>query len=161
MAWRTFGHYTYTLESGAQTTNTYPSGVNSVKLGYVSDRTSTPVDVTLDTSTGVQGTATINFNQAFNTDRTLKIKNVTTGNLGLTSSDPSGFAGTDANGTFRIALGLNGQAQRSISDGAGGSYSIAKGSNLTAAVTVLLLMQAPSVTWTSLLATMTLISKCT
>ena len=135
VAWRTFGHYVY--ERGGDTTeNTYPSGVNSVKLGYVSNRTDNPIDVTLDTSTGVQGTATLDLGQAFNTSRTLKVKKVTGSNLNLTGSDPSGLSGTSANDTFRIALGLNEREKRLLSDGAGGSYDIPAGQSVSADVAV-------------------------
>lgn len=135
VAWRTFGHYVYE-RNGDTTENTYPSGVNSVKLGYVLDMTSTPIDVVLDTSTGAQGVASVDLVPMFNTNKTLKIKSVARGNLNLTSEDPRGYSGTTANQTFRMALGLNGQAKRNLSDGAGGSYGVAAGEGVSADIAV-------------------------
>lgn len=136
VSWRTFGHYTYT-RNGAQTTNTYPSGTNSIKLGYVSDRRkATPINVTLDTSGNAQGTATLELNQAFNTNKTLKIKKVVSSNLSLTAESPRGYSGEKANTTFRIGLGLNGLAKRYLSAGPGGTYAIAAGQKVSVDVAV-------------------------
>ena len=135
VAWRTFGHYVYE-RNGDTTENTYPSGVNSVKLGYVSDRTASPIDVTLDTGTGAKGTNGLDLGLAFNTNKTFKIKKVARNNLNLTSEDPSGNSGTKANDTFRIAFGLNDQDKHYLSDSASDSCGIAAGESVKVDVAV-------------------------
>lgn len=124
VAWRTFGHYTYTLSSGSETTNTYPSGVNSVKLGYISDRTKSPIDVTLDAGKGTTVNASLDLDQSFALGGPFWIKKITTSSLKLTDDDPSSFSGANANETFRIRFGLNDGTPRLLSQGAGGIFTI-------------------------------------
>ena len=137
VSWRTFGHYTYTLSSGSETTNTYPSGVNSVKLSYVSDRTDNPIGVTLDASKSTSVTTdSIDLSQTFALDKTFKIKSIAPSNLTLTGDDPSKLSGTKANETFKIGFGLNGGNRRLLSQGVGGSFTVNKNTEVTAQISV-------------------------
>lgn len=137
VSWRTFGHYTYTLSSGSTTTNTYPSGVNSVKLGYVSKRIDNPIEVELNASKSTSvSTDSIDLSQTFALEKTFKIKSITPTNLTLTGDDPSKLSGTKANETFKIGFGLNGGNKRLLSQGAGGSFTINKNTGLTAQISV-------------------------
>lgn len=124
--WRSFGHYTYN-RNGAETTNTYPSQENSVKLGYAADYTGTPIEVTLDTSASDNlASFAKDFDQTFKNAQTVTIKSVRVSDgTTLTHADPTSLTGSDANSTFRMALGLNNTNHQELSKGfSGGSYDI-------------------------------------
>lgn len=126
VVWRSFGHYTYN-RNGAETTNTYPSRDNSVKLGYVADYTGTPIEAKLDTAASDNLANFANdFDQTFKNAQTVTIKGVRVSDgTTLTHPDPSDLTGSDANSTFRMALGLNSTNHLELSKGfSGGSYAI-------------------------------------
>lgn len=109
-AWRSFGHYTYT-RNGATTTNSYPSGSNSVKVKYVADLTQSPMNLTLDTGAVNNFIDTSNTLQTkFNKTQNLTIKKVTPSNgtqLLNSSDNVEQLTGADANSKFRISFNVN------------------------------------------------------
>ena len=127
--WRSFGHYVYT-RNGSSTENTYPSQVNSVRLGYNADLTNTPIVAELKTDAddnlaGFGRTFSLSFAKA----QTLTVKNVVvSGGTTLVTDDPSSFTGANANSMFRMALGVNGIGTSTIENGySGGTFSISAG----------------------------------
>ena len=137
ISWRTFGHYTYRRGTAEATTNTYPSGINSIKLGYIGNQTNTPINVTLDTSSGTSADVTTDLGQLFSTDKTFKIKKVAGTNVTLTDGDPTGKSGREANSTFRVGFALNGGTSRYLkAGGVDGTYSMPTGSNVSVGVHV-------------------------
>lgn len=114
--WRSFGHYTYHSESGALTTNAYPSDDNSVRIRYVSDLTSSPMTLTLDTSAASNKIDTSQLlPTTFVKNQTLVIKKVTpTSGTTLMTGDPSKLTGAEANGNFHMSFHLNNMAAATL-----------------------------------------------
>lgn len=107
--WRSFGHYTYHTQSGAETTNSYPSDDNSVRIRYVKDLTNAPFVLTLDTSAADNSVnVTKLLDTTFVNDQKLSIKEVKASNgTVLTTDNPTDFTGADANSKFRMEFKIN------------------------------------------------------
>lgn len=107
--WRSFGHYTYINENDEETTNTYPSATNTVKVHVTKDYTAEPFAVSLDTALAEGNSAAINeyLGLSFTKAQTLRIKSYTASGVQLSTDSPAGLTGADANSTFRMAVNLN------------------------------------------------------
>ena len=130
--WRSFGHYTYT-RNGSETTNTYPSQDNSVKLGYEADLTGSPIDVNMATDAAENlASFGLDLKQSFLNDQALTVKGVTvSGGTSLVTNDPTSLTGSDANSKFRMALGVRGANNVMLTNGyQGGSFNLAAGDSL-------------------------------
>lgn len=106
--WRSFGHYTYN-RNGAATTNTYPSGTNSVTVQYKKDLTGSPTTIELDTGADVNLTSQkIATSVSFIKDQSMKVKHVTVSSgTQLIESSPNNLTGADANSQFQMMFGIN------------------------------------------------------
>lgn len=107
--WKSFGRYTYT-RNNTETTNTYPSNVNTVTLKYRSDMSSKPVTATLSTESGaddpVSVETTIGTTFARAQDLYIKKVEVSSGTQ-LIETDPEKLTGADANGKFQMKFKVN------------------------------------------------------
>ena len=127
--WRSFGHYTY-KRGEAETTNTYPSGSNSVTIQYVNNLTSNPLELMLNTANKGTVTDTITLPTTFTKDQTLSIKEVKCQHVTLISTSPSNLIGAQANSNFLVKLDGKILSNSGLSD----SWSV--GANTAASIEV-------------------------
>lgn len=109
-SWRSYGHYTYTRE-GAVTTNSYPTGVNSIHIGYIG-ACDTPLVIPMNLGTASSGgfTGTVTLPNKFQFPQTLYIKSATPSDtVSLTTDSPKDVTGNDAEKVFKVDLNINGR----------------------------------------------------
>lgn len=109
-AWKSFGHYSY-VRNGAVTTNTYPSQVNTVSVGYQKSLVDTPVNIVMNAGNAASQTfgGKIDLPTTFNLPQDFRVKSVTpSAGLTLASDSPLCLSGSAADTTFRLSMDLNG-----------------------------------------------------
>lgn len=132
--WRSFGHYTYKRGEGVETTNSYPSQDNSVKLGYKADLTGNPLVMELDTvSANNYVDVSRKLSEQFVNVQTMEIKKVEVSDgTELVSTDPKDLTGSSANSNFWMQFAGNGANFSTLSSSFnGGSFTVASNTPVT------------------------------
>lgn len=133
-AWKSFGHYSY-VRNGAVTTNTYPSQVNTVSVGYQKFLVDNPVNIVMNAGNAASQTFSgkIDLPTTFNLQQDFRIKSVTpSAGLTLSSDSPLSLSDSAADTTFRLSMDLNGGTSKILqSAGNVGAWSVATGEPIT------------------------------
>ena len=104
--WKSFGHYTYT-KNKEETTNTYPSALNGVTVGYDKDMTGSASEVMLDTAGNSPISVESLLPTSFEKAQTFYVKKVKVSEgTQLISGSPSGLIGTAANNQFQLTFDI-------------------------------------------------------
>lgn len=136
--WRTFGRYTYE-RNGATTTNTYPSGDNTITIKFRKDLTGESGATGLLLDTGAKTNKANSDKQSVATflkPQTLRVKSVTpSGGTQLVLDNDetvSAYTGSDANTKFSVRFNINNKTAVNLGNKAPiGSWALDSSTSIT------------------------------